>query len=296
MNRSARRLLSVAVLAPTVTALAVATAPAYAEVGPSTALLYETAAAASPVTQAVPEPVVGGAGRTAELATTTADQVFLAAPSSSGLRSANERHCKLKPGKSVKQHTGVGLPDAALPSLGKGAPAKLPKGDCLAAQRRSRTDPLPAPAGAATKVPQTILKDVGKVSKTVRGSKLGALPGMRSAGPNARGATVPVSSPLPDVPSVLGNAAQNGQVGDVTSTLGGARTSGQSPNVGNVPSTLAGAKPAGVPVGQVLFPPAGRHAHPAPPNDVLGQTNDTVNQTGGGLDQVTSLAKVPGVG
>jgi hypothetical protein len=88
MNRSARSLLGVAAVAPFAAVLAVAAAPANAAPGPSTALLYDTAAAAYPATRTLPDPVVQTGGQTAEKITGTGDGVLRAAP---GARRAGAR-------------------------------------------------------------------------------------------------------------------------------------------------------------------------------------------------------------
>jgi hypothetical protein len=161
MNRTARSLLGAAALAPFAAALAVAAAPANASLsaahasaaradavpGPSTALLYDTAAAAYPVTEALPAPLVRTAGRTAgrtaESATGAVDRTLGAVPGTSGLHAASAR-CKVKTGKTLKSGTGAGLPET-LPAVGGTPLAGLPKGDCLGKRASAlRTDALPA--------------------------------------------------------------------------------------------------------------------------------------------------------
>ncbi|TDD30077.1 hypothetical protein E1287_29935 [Actinomadura sp. KC06] len=279
MNRSARSLLSVSVLAPVVAAFAVAAAPAGAAPGASTTLLYEAAAVAGPVTGVLPEPVAQSAGQTAETTTGAVDGVLDAAPTSPGLRSASAERCKLNPGKTVNSHAGTSLPSTPL-SVGKTPLGGLPKGDCLPADRRAGTDDLPPPADAVVRVPKTLVKDAEKVGTAVRNSKLGELPGVSTALPGGRPAVLPagrsaapaggqraatpVGKALPGVPPALGS----------------------EPGLGlpNVPFAL-GSAPAGLPVGPTLFPPAGRYAQPAPSDDLLGQANDTINQVGGEIDQ-----------
>ncbi|TDE37348.1 hypothetical protein [Actinomadura sp. 6K520] len=85
MNRSVKSLLSVSVLVPAA-ALAVAAVPANAATGPSTALLYESYAAAAPVARALPEPVTRTAGQTAEQATHKVDGVLRSTGAGPGLR------------------------------------------------------------------------------------------------------------------------------------------------------------------------------------------------------------------
>ncbi|CND43286.1 Uncharacterised protein [Mycobacterium tuberculosis] len=157
MNRTARSLLGATALAPFAAALAVAAAPANASLsaaqvsaaradavpGPSTALLYDTAAAAYPVTEAIPAPLVRTAGRTAESATGPVDRTLGAAPGTSGLHAASAR-CKLNPGKTLKPGTGAGLPET-LPAVGGTPLVGLPKGDCLGKRGSAlRTAALPA--------------------------------------------------------------------------------------------------------------------------------------------------------
>ncbi|MFI0374353.1 hypothetical protein ACH35V_41395 [Actinomadura sp. 1N219] len=279
MNRSARSLLSVSVLAPVVAAFAVAAAPVSAAPGASTTLLYEAAAVAGPVTGALPEPVGQTAGQTAETATGAVDGVLDAAPASPGLRSGSAERCKLNPGKTVNSHAGTSLPNTPL-SLGKAPLGGLPKGDCLSAGRRAGTDDLPPPTDAVARVPQALVKDAEKVGTAVRNSKLGGLPGVDNALPGGRTAdrsaavpggqraAMPVSMALAGVPSALG--------------------SGPVPGLPDVPSALGSVQPAGLPIGTTLFPRAGRVAQPGPSDDLLGQANGTVNQVGGEIGQTES--------
>ncbi|NVI87200.1 hypothetical protein [Actinomadura sp. BRA 177] len=247
MNRSARSLLGAAAVAPFAAVLAVAAAPANAAPGPSTALLYDTAAAAYPATRTLPDPVVQTGGQTAEKVTGTVDGVLRAAPGTSRHGAAR---CKLNPGKTVNSETGAGMPETPLPAVGQTPLGGLPKGDCLGTRRAGArgADALPAPDRAA----KPLLKDVRKAGDTVRNSKVGQVTGMRPAFPAGRRAGMPVSMALPaDLPSV--------------------------------PGALRSAQSGGLP--SVLFPVAGRRATPVPSDDVVGQANDTVNKAGKGLDR-----------
>ncbi|NKZ08081.1 hypothetical protein [Actinomadura latina] len=144
MNRSARVLLGVAALAP-LAALAVAAAPANAAPGPSTAFLYDTAAAAYPVTRTLPDPVVRTGGQTAETVTGAVDGVLRAAPGTSRVRPGADR-CKLNPGRTVNSKTGAGLPETPLPAVGRTPLGGLAKGDCLGARRADMPVSMALPA------------------------------------------------------------------------------------------------------------------------------------------------------
>ncbi|MEU5989877.1 hypothetical protein ABZ806_12975 [Spirillospora sp. NPDC047418] len=159
MNRTARSLLGAAVVAPFAAALAVSAAPANAAPaapqapaapGPSTAFLYDAAAAAYPITMAIPDPALQTAGRTAETATGAVDRTVGAAPGTSGLRAGAAR-CKLNPGKTLNYKTGAGLPEAPLPGAGGAVPLDgLPQGDCLGKRGDAlRTGARPAALPAA---------------------------------------------------------------------------------------------------------------------------------------------------
>ncbi|WP_433475285.1 hypothetical protein ACQPZP_42605 [Spirillospora sp. CA-142024] len=248
MNRSAKSLLSLSVLAPVVAALAVAAAPANAVPGPSTTLLYDTTAAAAPVTRTLPARVTNTAGRTIETGTGVVDGVIRKVPASSagrGLPAAS---------KLRAERAGCKLnPDTRLPTVGKAPLGGLPKGDCLGVTRRLDSDPgtvLPVPPGKAG---GALLGHAGKVGKVVRGGKVGELTGARPGLPGARRAEMPVSMALP----------------------------GPTGGLPNVPSPLGGG-PLGLPVGS-LVPATGRYAAPEPSRDLLGQANVTVNKVGAGL-------------
>ncbi|MFI0406419.1 hypothetical protein [Actinomadura sp. 3N508] len=258
MNRSARSLLTVSVVA----AVAVTAAPANAAPGPVTGVL--------------PEPVTQAAGPTTESATGAVDGLLDVAPTSPGLRSARAPQCKLNPGKTVNSHAGTSLPNTPL-SLGKVPVGGLPKGDCLSANRHAGTGELPPPADAVVRVPKTLAKDTEKVGTAIRNSKLGELPGVRTALPGGRRAAVPggqraampLSMAVPGVPSALGAERVPG-LADVPSALGLVQ-----PVV----------RPVVQPVGSTLFPRAARHAKPAPSDDLVGQANGAVNQLGGEIDK-----------
>ncbi|TDD81843.1 hypothetical protein E1293_17750 [Actinomadura darangshiensis] len=264
MNRSARNLLSISVLAPVVAALAVAAAPANAAPGPSTALLYDAATAAAPVTRTLPDPVLNTVGQTAEQGTGTVDGVLRAAPAASTLRAvpaapglgAGNARCTLNPGKTVNSKAGTSLPRTPLQTAGRSPLGGLPEGDCLgAAPGTGRRAALPVPSDAAGRVPRTLLNDVGKVGTSVHNSKLGELGGAPL--PSGRRAGMPLSMAVP----------------------------GLTDGLPDVPSTLGSASPGGLPVGAALFPPAGRIAAPEPSDDLVGQANDTVNQAGAGVGE-----------
>ncbi len=153
MNRSARSLLGAAAVAPFAAVLAVAAAPANAAPGPSTALLYDTAAAAYPATRTLPDPVVQTGGQTAEKVTGTVDGVLRAAPGTSRHGAAR---CKLNPGKTVNSETGVGMPETPLPAVGQTPLGGLPKGDCLGTRRagargRTRCPPRTGPPSRSSR-------------------------------------------------------------------------------------------------------------------------------------------------
>ncbi|TDB82004.1 hypothetical protein E1264_31965 [Actinomadura sp. KC216] len=263
MKRSARSLLAVSVGA----AFAVTTAPANAASGASTTLVYEAAAVAGPVTGALPEPVAQPAGQAAGSATGAVDGLLDVAPTTPGARAAQ---CKLNPSKTVNSHAGTSLPSAPL-SLGKAPVGGLPKGDCLSAHRHAGAGELPPPADAVVRVPKTLAKDTEKVGAAVRNSKLGELPAVGTALPGGRRAAVPSgqrSTVVPGVPSVVGPGSVSG--------------------VPDVPSALGTVRPAGLPVGTTLFPRSARYAQPGPSDDLVGQTNEAVNQVGGDLDQTGS--------
>ena len=256
MNRSVKSLLSVSVLAP-VAALALAAAPADAAPGPSTTLLYESYAAAAPVAQTLPEPVTQAAGQTAEMTTLTVDGALEAASAGPGARAAR---CTLNPGKAANSNAGTSLPDTPLASLDQPPLSVLPKGGCLApaarAEGRSAANALPVPSSGAGEalggigdVPSTASGSLGGLKAGLNNTKLGRLPGT-SVLPGGRRTGAPLSMPLADVPG-----------------------------------TLSEAEPAGLPVGTVLFPPAGRSAQPGPADDVLGQANGAVNHVGTALDE-----------
>lgn len=136
MNRSARSLLRVSVLASFAAAVAVAAAPTEAApanaapsavAGPSTLLLYETAATGHTDMRTFPAPVAGTGGRTADLAGGAADGVLRAAPARPGMRAARAR----KPGTALPVLSGGGgdVPGTLLGGTGKLAPVgKLGKG------------------------------------------------------------------------------------------------------------------------------------------------------------------------
>lgn len=268
MNRTARSLLGAAVLAPLAAALAVASAPANAAPGaavradaapgPSTALLYDTAAAAYPVTKRLPDPVLQTAGRTAETVTGTVDRTLGAAPATSGLRAGTAR-CKLNPGKTLNKETGAGLPETPLPGVGAAALDGLPKGDCLGKRGDVlRTGALPGPDEATG----TLLRGAGEVGGTLSDGEIGRLAGAPPALPAARRAGMPVSMALPAaVPAA------------VPADLPG------------VPSALGFVQSGNLPVSSMLVPARDRHATPVPSDDVLGQANDTVNKAGANLDR-----------
>ncbi|GAA1878618.1 hypothetical protein [Actinomadura bangladeshensis] len=268
MNRTARSLLGAAVLAPLAAALAVASAPANAALGaaaradaapgPSTALLYDTAAAAYPVTRRLPDPVLQSTGRTAETVTGTVDRTLGVAPATSGLRAGTAR-CKLNPGKTLNNETAAGLPEAPVPGVGAAALDGLPKGDCLG--RRGdvlRKSALPVPGGATG----ALLRGAGQVAGALGGGEIGRLAGAAPALPAARRAGMPVSTALPA-------AAPAAVPADLPS----------------VPSALGFAQPGDLPVSSMLFPARDRRATPLPSDDVLGQANDTVNTAGANLDR-----------
>ncbi|MFA1546597.1 hypothetical protein [Actinomadura chokoriensis] len=189
MKFSARSLLGVAVAAPFAAAFAVAAAPADAAPGPTTALLYDTAATADPVTRALPAPVVRTGGQTAERATGTADGALRSAPDTSGLLSGAAR-CKLNPGKTLNTHAGTKLPETPLNTvdrtpLGRNPLGGLPKGDCLKTRRAAASDRAAASERASGTDASSVL-------------------------PVGRGADMPVSMALPSVPSALGTVRRSG--------------------------------------------------------------------------------------
>ena len=141
MNRSVKSLLSVSVLAP-FAALAVAAAPAEAAPGPSTTLLYETYAAASPVGRTLPKPATKTTGQTAERATHAVDGVLRPRRNGSGVRAAR---CTAEAGRSG---AGTSLPVTPPKAVGQTPLGALTKGDCLrplpGADRRSTAKAPPA--------------------------------------------------------------------------------------------------------------------------------------------------------
>ncbi|TMQ95556.1 hypothetical protein ETD83_22315 [Actinomadura soli] len=293
MNRSARSLLSVSVLAPVVAAFAVAAAPANAAPGAATTLLYEAAAVGGPVTGALPEPVTQTAGQTAEMTTGAVDGVIEAAPTSPRLRSASAKRCKLNPGKTVNSHAGTNLPNTPL-SIGKTPLGGLPKGDCLPAGRRAATEPLPTQGDPLTRVPKALVKDAEKVGTALRHSRLGGLPGVDRVLPGSGRAVLPAA--LPDGRSAaLSDAAAHsdgrraavpsGQRAAMATGVPSALGSEPAPGLPNLPLSLGSTRPGGLPVGTTLFPAAGRYARPAPSDDLIGQANDAVNQIGGEIDK-----------
>lgn len=275
MNRSARSLLRVSVLASFAAAVAVAAAPTdaapakaapSAAAGPSTLLLYETAATGHTVMRTLPEPVAGTGARTAALGGGAADGVLRAAPAASGMRAARAR-CRVRPAETVESKTGLGLPDAQLPAVGQAPIGGLPQGDCPGATHRDARDRKPGTAlpvlsgGGGGDVPGTLLGGTGTLGKGLPTGKLlhagnlGHREAARSAVPNGRAAEAPISLAGPGPASGL-------------------------PNLG---SLLGGATPGGLPLGKVLFPPAARYAGPAPSGDLVGQADGTVNKAGAGL-------------
>jgi hypothetical protein len=252
MNRSARSLLAACVITPVVAALAVAAAPANAVPGPSTRLLYDTATAADPVTRALPEPVVGTAGRTAEKGTGAVDEVLRAAPAAPGLRAERAR-CKLNPGKD----RGVSLPDTPLPVVGGQAPLDgLRKGRCPGKASRTARDgtAVPVPAGP-------LLGDAGKLV----GGRPELPSGLRTAAPPMSMAVPGLTSGLPDVPSMLVPAgarqASPGPAGDLlgqangTLNKAGAGLGGTDENVGSVVDVLKARNRAATPADGPLSMP-----------------------------------------
>lgn len=251
MNRSARSLFRVSVLASFAAAIAVAAAPTdaapakaapSAASGPSTLLLYETASTGHTVMRTLPAPVAGTGGRTAELGTGAADGLLRAAPAGSGMRTARAR-CRVRPDETLGSSTGLGLPDAQLPSVGQAPISGLPQGDCPSATHRDARaskpgTALPIPPGGGGDVPGTLLGGVGKLGKGLPTGKLlpGGKLGHREAARNARAAETPIS------------------------------LAGPGPNSGlpDLGSLLGGATPGGLPLGSVLFPRAARYAGPAP--------------------------------
>ncbi|MFB4305184.1 hypothetical protein [Actinomadura sp. GTD37] len=270
MKFSASSLVGAAVVAPFAAALAVAAVPASAAPadadaapGPSTALLYDAAAAANPAVRTLPEPVVRTGGRTAEAATGAADGALRAMPGASGLRRGTD-HCTLNPGKAVNSHAGTSLPETPLDAAGQKPLGGLPKGACLdatragARDRTSGTDALAGPVGTAGRA-------LSNVGGAVRGSTIGQIANAPSALPAGRRAAMPVSMALPD-----------------------ALPGGLPVDLPNVPAALAAAQPGGLPVGAVLFPPRERRAGsgtPVPSDEVLGQANGAVNKAGASIDQ-----------
>ncbi|MEU8344647.1 hypothetical protein SAMN05443665_102517 [Actinomadura meyerae] len=255
MNRSAKGLLGAAVVAPFAAVLAVAAAPANAHTaaeaapGPSTALLYDAAAAAHPVTRALPDTAVRTGGQAAEGATGTVDGALRDAPGAFRAAPAAAR-CKLKPGKTVNDKAGTKLPETSLPVAGQSL--GLPRGDCLGAVRRTAAAPAESggPGGGG------LLGDIGD---TLAGGTRGTLPDTTLPGARAAGAPVSMAAP--------------GGLDDTVPL-----------DVPNVPAELAAARPAGLPVGSLLFPPRYRYAAPVP-SDVVGQAGDTVGEAGAKLDR-----------
>ncbi|GAA4383567.1 hypothetical protein GCM10023088_50770 [Actinomadura verrucosospora] len=274
MNRSARSLLRVSVLASFATALAVAAAPTdaapakaapSAAAGPSTLLLYETAATGHTVMRTLPDPVAGTGARTAALGGGAANGVLRAAPAGSGLRTARAR-CRVRPAEAVESKTGLALPGAQLPAVGQAPVGGLPQGDCPGATRRDARDrrpgtALPVLSGGGGDVPGTLLGGAGTLGKglptgkLLSAGKLGRREAARSAVPNGRAAETPISLADPGPSSGL-------------------------PGVG---SLLGGGTLGGLPLGRTLFPSAARYAGPAPSGDLVGQANGTVNKAGTGL-------------
>ncbi|SNR37405.1 hypothetical protein [Actinomadura mexicana] len=284
MNRSARSLLRVSVLASFAAAIAVAAAPTdaapakaapSAAAGPSTLLLYETAAASRTVVRTLPAPVTGAGARTAALGAGAADGVPRAVPPAGpGPRAARAR-CRVRPAETVESSTGLGLPDAQPPAVGQAPIGGLSQGGCPGATQRDARDrkpgtALPVLSGGGGDVPGTLLGGTGKLGKGLPTGKLGkGLPtgkllptdklgrreAARSAEPNGRAAETPIS---------LAGPGPNSGLPDLRSLLGGA-TSG------------------GLPLGSALFPPAARYAGPAPSGGLAGQAAGTVNKAGSGL-------------
>ncbi|RKS79128.1 hypothetical protein BZB76_0570 [Actinomadura pelletieri DSM 43383] len=186
MHRSARSLLTVSVLVPAAMAFAVAAAPSHAAPGPTTTLLYDTATDAAPATRNLPKPVVRTAGKTAEKGTATVDKALAAGPVSPKLRTVAERHCTLNPGKTVNSHTGIGLPEPKLPTLGKDALGVVPKGDdCLSSGRRVAMNP-PTPSPISLPLPDLLAPlGVAKGGLPLGGTPVA--PGGRLAGPKPSG-------------------------------------------------------------------------------------------------------------
>ncbi|MFA1541528.1 hypothetical protein [Actinomadura monticuli] len=172
MKFSARSLVGAAVVAPFAAALAVAVVPASAAPGPSTALLYDTAAAAHPVTRTLPRTVVQSGGRTAEAATGTADGALRAAPGTSRLRSGEAR-CT---------------------------------GECLRARRASGTGGLPVPAAAANGAVKKLGDTIGGAGLGQLAGGRPALPAGRRAGAPVSMALPAAPADLPSVPSALAPA------------------------------------------------------------------------------------------
>ncbi|TYB49121.1 hypothetical protein FXF69_08305 [Actinomadura chibensis] len=171
----------------------------------------------------------------------------------------------LSPRKAVKKHTGAKLPRTSLPSAAKGPLKKLPQGHCVAAGHRVATPPKPGPAtDPVTRVPETVLKDAGKVGGALNRSRLGGLPGV-TALPHQRRAEAPLSLPVPNVTSALG-----------------------------------GANPGGLLLGSAQSRPEARVARPKPrpkprSGDVLGQVNGLVNGVGGAAQSAAGAPDLGGV-
>jgi len=282
MNRSARSLLRVSVLASFATAIAVAAAPTDAApakaapsavAGPST-LLYETAATGHGIMRTLPDPAAGTGGRTAALGAGASDGFLRAVPAGPGMRAARAR-CRVRPAKTVEASTGLGLPDAQLPAVGQTPIGGLPQGDCPGATQRDARErkpgtALPVLSGGGGDVPGTLLGGTGKLGKVVPTGKLGQ--GLPTGKLLSTGKLGRREAARPAVP--------NGRAAETPISLAGPGPNSGLPNLG---SLLGGATPGGLPLGSVLFPPAARYAGPAPAGDLVGQADGTVNKAGSGL-------------
>lgn len=212
MNRSARGLLGAAVVAPFAAVLAVASAPANAAhtpagdvPGPSTELLYDTAAAAHPISGAVPAPVLRAGGQTAERATGAVDDALRGAPGATDLAPVSARRTAAVP---APPDSGVADGGALLKKLGdtvgQGALGDLPGARAAAPGARHTGAPVSMPADGLQEV---LPANVANVPATLAAAKAVGVPvGTMLFPPRERRAT-----PVP-ADDVLGQT--NGAVND----------------------------------------------------------------------------------
>jgi hypothetical protein len=287
MNRSARNLLGLSAAAPLAAALALSAAPANAVQGPVSDLVYGTVGQVGPALPpvAVPAPVSDAASRTLETATGAADGA-LASATRSGRRTglpqnlpvsraasatSAARACRLDPVKAVDGTRVTRLLPRQAMALTPGqdaAPISAPRsGSCLGTAARTASGPaaasgLPAPVGQAAAVPGRVVGRVASVPKRVVHSKVGQMGGTGVALPNGRSAASPASGSGP-----LGDAVALGLPGD------------------------AAALRSAAPISMVFPDGAGlRRGEPAPQN-LVGETDDTVNAMHAQVGDVVNVLK-----